>query len=113
MIKMPGYERDIYVTALPNRFTVIDSFKHREPPRMSLNGPGHGVQIAGARMRWKRLPLRKCFSRRLDRGINIRGRSLRDRRDFFSSRRIGRVEESAFGWLAPRTINEVAEPALM
>src|SRR5208282_598776 len=113
MIKMPDHERDIDVAALANRFTVIDGFKYREPPRMFLNGPGHGVQIARARMRRKRLPLRKCFSRRLDRGINVRRRSLRDRRDFFSGRRIGRVEELAFDWWAPITANEVTEPALM
>src|ERR1700722_8257313 len=113
MIKMADDQRDINVAALPNRLAVIDGFKYREPSRMSLNGAGHGVQITGAGMRRKRLPLGKCFSRRLDRGINIRGRSLRHRRDFFSSRRIGRVEESAFDWWAPHTANEVAELALM
>src|ERR1700678_3058185 len=66
-----------------------------------------------ARVWFERLPFRKRTSRRLHRSINIRSRSLRDGRNCFSSGRISRLEEHAFGRLPPCAVDEGAEGSLM
>jgi hypothetical protein len=80
---------------------------------MSLNRASQGVQIAGPRMRCERLPCWKRIPRSLDRGIDIRSRSLGHRCDLLSGSRIARIKKNAFDRLAPCAINEMTEAPLM
>src|SRR6202034_3935053 len=80
---------------------------------MLMNRSGDGVQVSGAGVGGKRLPLRKRAARALTRGIDIGRRSLRHRCNLLPGSRIGRLQERAFDRRTPRSIDEVAETLLM
>src|SRR5271165_941174 len=113
MIEVAGHERNIDVAALTDRFPIVDCFENRKPARMSLDCAGHGIQMAGTGMRRERPPFWKRGSRRLNRGVDIRTRSLSDACNCFSGGRIDRIEEPAFGRLAPLPADEVTEAPMM
>src|SRR2546429_4895425 len=113
MIKMPCYQRDIDVAAFTNRLAVIQCFEYREPARMFLYLPRQRIEIARTRMRGKGLPRRQSSPRGFYRAIDIRCRSLRHRREFFTRGAIRGLEITPCRGRLPRAVNEMSEaPAL-
>ena len=80
---------------------------------MSLNRAGQRIQMPSSRMWRDSLPFWKRSSRRLNRRVNIRNRTLSDRRKLVSSRRIDRIEEPAIERLMPFPVDEVTKASLM
>src|SRR5260370_34711878 len=76
---------------------------------MFLNLPRQRIEITRTRMRSEGLPRGQCTPRGFHRAINIRCRSVRDRCEFFTRGRIGRVEISPRRGLLPGPVYEVSE----
>src|ERR1700687_5774768 len=109
MIKMPRYQRNIDVAAFTKRLAVIKCFENREPARMLQNLPRQRIEIARTRMRSEELPRRQCSPCGFHRAIDIRCRSLRHRREFFTRGRIRGLEITPSGGRLPRAVNEMSE----
>src|SRR2546429_8080290 len=113
VIKMPCYQRDIDVAAFTNRLAVIQCFENREPARMFLYLPRQRIEIARTHMRSEGLPRRQSSPRGFYRAIDIRCRSLRHRREFFTRGGIRGLEITPCRGRLPRAVNEMSEaPAL-
>ncbi len=113
VVKVARNQWNIQVAALANRFAVVHCLQDRQPPRMFLHLPSQSVQIASPRVRCKRLPFRKRPARRFHRRIDVRRRTLRNRRQAFARRRVERVEINALSRRPKRAADEVAKLAPM
>src|SRR3989449_5142502 len=109
MIKMPRYQRNIDVAAFSNRLAVIQCFENREPARMFLYLPRQRIEIARTHMRSEGLPRRQNSPRGFHRAIDIRCRSLRHRREFFTRGGIRGLEITPCCGRLPRAVNEMSE----
>src|SRR6202165_3347330 len=109
MIKMPRYQRNIDVAAFTNRLAVIQCFENREPARMFLHLPRQRIDITRARMRSEGLPCWQSSPRGFHRAIDIRCRSLRHRREFFTCGRIRGLEITSRRGRLPRAVPEISQ----
>ncbi len=106
---MPGHQRNINVATFANRLAVVHRLENREQPGMLLHQPRDGIQIARASMRSERAPSGRRSPRGFDRGINVRGRALRDRSEFLGVRRIDGVEVLSRRGSLPTASDEMLE----
>src|SRR6266446_5619490 len=109
MIKMPRYERYINVAAFADGLPIVQSFQHRQTPRMFLYLPRQRIQIFRAFMTREFLPTSQRGSSRLHRRVYIRYAPLRDISEFFSGRRIAGLEILSVHGRAPLAANKMSE----
>src|ERR1700687_3215890 len=113
MIEMPRDEWDINVATLADGLPIVHRLENRQQPRMLLHQPCDGIQVASASMRSQCSPSRRRGPRGLDRGVNISRRSLRNRREFLSVRRIDSVEVFSRRGCMPSAADEMLEAMAM
>src|SRR5580704_17615265 len=113
MIEMPRHQRNVEVTALANRFSVVHGFENGQAARVLLYLSRKGVEVTSPGVRSERLPTGKGGAGGFDRSVNVRGRSFCNTGKLFSGRRVSGVEVFPGRGRGPCAIDEVAEAAFV
>src|SRR5690606_16787614 len=71
VVEMAGNQRNIDVTRLTDRLSVVERLQHGKQPAVALDQPGQGIEIARALVPGEGGPTRLRPGRRLDSGIDI------------------------------------------
>src|SRR5690606_24001359 len=109
VVEVPRDEGDVDVARLADRLPVVDRLENGEEPRMALDQPGEGVEVARPGVAPEVAPRRERGACRADGAVDVAFAPLRHPRDRFPVRRVVRLEVLALRGRLPLAADEVAE----
>src|SRR6185312_314457 len=113
MIKMPRNQRDIEIAAFADGLAIVESFQHRQSPRVLLHLARERVQISRAQMTGERVPAGKSSAGGFHGELDVRSASLRDRRQLLPGRWIRGLKMLAGHRRLPCAVDEMSKAPLV